>query len=153
MKWRLIATTEMNDEFKKRAVGGKLNLPRALNDVLLIRRKGVADDIPVESIDQNSPEWKALLKCEATLGRVIRLHKAGQCGSKSPNCTFTRLHYLSARDDASLDSAKSVGYFRNKTYETVPIADLEDVIFADTSYGECPGEAPEDITARAHPRF
>jgi hypothetical protein len=107
LKWRLISTSNLDDAMRNDAVGGDLNLPRALNNKWLAVRKGAdgntSADIQLDKVDVTQEEWKNLLAPASNTGYpVLRIHQTKNCSDKKSVC-FRRLFWLTAPTGAEAD--------------------------------------------------
>ena len=151
IKWRLISTSDFQDDLFVNGIGGKLNLAAALDYRSLITRaplsakdaynkKGTVGEKVKAFVSDNQEEvsrvdestgsaWRTLLDLDGS-SQVLRLHKVTSSCSKGFSC-FRRIKLEGGAEPVSVEDTAPLVYYDKDNNKIGPFQakDLVDVVF------------------------
>jgi len=138
IKWRLISTSDRNENVRGLAVGGVLNLRRALLKGVIVKRKVTAADGSVEvedsadSISVNEGEghrFAAVLSLGSENVTVLRLFRK-ECSAAVPNFVCFRSYALSRAPEPEIlvPRTEELRFMSAGTERTIHADELVDLI-------------------------
>jgi hypothetical protein len=143
IKWRLISTTDLQDDLYENGIGGKLNLRAALDYRSLLTRNPPRDSlvqrvaqavtsvqpqqVQISKIDKSAPGWAALLKGQV---QVLRMSKFTNTCPKGSSC-FRRILLGGGFDWVWVDESAPLPYYAQdgSRVENLEAKDLIDAVF------------------------
>ena len=140
VKWRLISTTDFQDDLYRNGIGGRLNLNAAIKDssallrlplhrtVMETAKSWVSKNqlVEIASVEKSNTGWNVLLNTQMP---VLRLHRLKTC-VKGYSC-FHRIVFEGNPDDVQIEDSAELPYTdKNNTKVTdLHAEDLVDASF------------------------
>ncbi len=143
IKWRLISTTDLQDDLYENGIGGKLNLRAALDYRSVLTRNPPRDSlvqkvaqavtsvqpiqVEIRNIDKSTSGWGALLKGQA---QPLRMSKFTNTCPKGSSC-FRRILLGGGVDWVLVDESTPLPYYAQdgSRVENLEAKDLFDAVF------------------------